>query len=289
MTWCTDRSFRMHIADETLPYVSRRLLTDSNPRVQALLRYMVIDESGKSIDADRVIELLRNFETYQEVQRNSSDGVATTARSVAQRTSDAEQTRDALRFVCSNEGATFRNFLVNEVVKGIDGLTREGARELLYSLRLEWVNVPVFLPFAIRPLPLMPSVTEEDRRTVENISKLVKFFAGTYEQGVPEQQQQQQLAAPLAAPFTNGNGNNNSNGNGNLNGESSGQPPRMSMPSQAVLQEVLPIMPEVLGQLVPEIATKLGSRVSARLVRDIFAAGRQTSMFALQSQNGSSV
>lgn len=279
----------MHIADETLPYVSRRLLTDSNPRVQALLRYMVIDESGKSIDADRVIELLRNFETYQEVQRNSSDGVATTARSVAQRTSDAEQTRDALRFVCSNEGATFRNFLVNEVVKGIDGLTREGARELLYSLRLEWVNVPVFLPFAIRPLPLMPSVTEEDRRTVENISKLVKFFAGTYEQGVPEQQQQQQLAAPLAAPFTNGNGNNNSNGNGNLNGESSGQPPRMSMPSQAVLQEVLPIMPEVLGQLVPEIATKLGSRVSARLVRDIFAAGRQTSMFALQSQNGSSV
>ena len=285
----------MHIADETLPYVSRRLLTDSNPRVQALLRYMVIDESGKSIDADRVIELLRNFETYQEVQRNSSDGVATTARSVAQRTSDAEQTRDALRFVCSNEGATFRNFLVNEVVKGIDGLTREGARELLYSLRLEWVNVPVFLPFAIRPLPLMPSVTEEDRRTVENISKLVKFFAGTYDQGVPEQQQQQQLAAPLAAPFTNGNGNNNSNsngngnGNGNLNGESSGQPPRMSMPSQAVLQEVLPIMPEVLGQLVPEIATKLGSRVSARLVRDIFAAGRQTSMFALQSQNGSSV
>ena len=279
----------MHIADETLPYVSRRLLTDSNPRVQALLRYMVIDESGKSIDADRVIELLRNFETYQEVQRNSSDGVATTARSVAQRTSDAEQTRDALRFVCSNEGATFRNFLVNEVVKGIDGLTREGARELLYSLRLEWVNVPVFLPFAIRPLPLMPSVTEEDRRTVENISKLVRFFAGTYEQGVPEQQQQQQLAAPLAAPFTNGNGNNNSNGNGNLNGESSGQPPRMSMPSQAVLQEVLPIMPEVLGQLVPEIATKLGSRVSARLVRDIFAAGRQTSMFALQSQNGSSV
>lgn len=225
---------------------------------------MVCDEEGTTIDADRMIEVLQSFETYQEVQRTSSEGVATTARSAAQRTTGAEQARDALRFLCSDEGATFRSFLVNEMVKGIDGLSREGARQLLYSLRLEWVTIPVLVPFVVRPLPLMPTVTNEDRRTVHNITKLVDFFVGTYDgpNGNSNTSSPIDVAGSkesLTGAYTVSSG---------YGSQQQVQPlangPRISMPDEAVVREVLPVLPEVMGDLVPEILFKLGSRYVRR-------------------------
>ena len=42
--------------------------------------------------------------------------------------------REALKFFFSDEGALFREFLLDEVCDGVDALSREAARELFISI-----------------------------------------------------------------------------------------------------------------------------------------------------------
>jgi hypothetical protein len=46
-------------------------------------------------------------------------------------TGSASRTRAALRFIFSPEGATFRDFMLDELVKSIDALSREQAIALV--------------------------------------------------------------------------------------------------------------------------------------------------------------
>lgn len=87
--------------------------------------------------------------------------------------------REALRFLFSPEGVLFRDFLMDELVKSIDALSREQLRGLIASLGLERVMVPIPLPFASKPLvPLAPVVSDEDRQVIANISKIMDFLLG---------------------------------------------------------------------------------------------------------------
>lgn len=187
---------------------------------------MVCDASGKTVDADQLIDLLSSFETYTQIQRSSqSKGKPMTARAAATQFSTADQARDALRFICSSEGVVLRRFLLDEIVRGIDALSREGASRLFTTLRLDFVALPVVVPFAVRPLPLTPRVTEEDQRVVANISKLVRFLIGA-----------------------------------DVRSDAS----RIPAPSADVMREVVPVLPQVTAELLPEVLARLGSRQSAR-------------------------
>merc|ERR1711924_573326 len=87
--------------------------------------------------------------------------------------------REAFRFVLSEEGAFFRSFLLDEIVKSVDALSRDALLELR-SLGggAAGPQVPVLLPGAqVRQLPVVPALTAEDRILVENISKLQEFLA----------------------------------------------------------------------------------------------------------------
>uniref|UniRef100_A0A7S3R8B9 Protein kinase domain-containing protein n=1 Tax=Dunaliella tertiolecta TaxID=3047 RepID=A0A7S3R8B9_DUNTE len=86
-------------------------------------------------------------------------------------------TREALRFMLSPEGTWFRQFVMDELVKSIDALSRDQAHLLAQRLGLAGLPLPVLLPGAKRAtLPLAPEVTAEDRALVDNVLKIVDFL-----------------------------------------------------------------------------------------------------------------
>lgn len=64
-----DREFA--IIDEAFPYIAQRLLTDDTPRLRESLRYMVYGKSNV-LDVDRLIELLSALETFTVNSRSAS-------------------------------------------------------------------------------------------------------------------------------------------------------------------------------------------------------------------------
>lgn len=130
----------------------------------------------------------------------------------------------------------FREFIMDEVVKAIDAMSREQAIAVVQSLGLGGARFPLLVPGAkTMSLPFAPSLTEEDRRVVENVSKIVNFLSRG--QGV----------GALLGP----------RGMGSAEGA-------------AVVSELMPVLPSVATEIVPQILQRLASRVAARTVREIF-------------------
>jgi len=98
-----------------------------------------------------------------------------------QRTADDERTvRSALRFFFSDEGRVFREFMLEEIVNVVDASSRDAARELarvLLPSGFRGGNIPV--PGFVNALS--PALTDEDRRIVRQIQKLVQFLLGDFE------------------------------------------------------------------------------------------------------------
>ncbi|GLI71535.1 hypothetical protein VaNZ11_016767 [Volvox africanus] len=168
------------------------------------------------------------------------------------RLGSSSRTRAALRFIFSPEGALFRDFMLDELVKSIDALSREQAVALLQALGLQGMQVPLMLPGVPRPfIPLAPTLTPEDRRVVDNLAKIMGFLtrgSAQEEQMILERQQQQGLmgmavGAPAAQMVSN---------------------------SAAVAGELLPVLPAVATEVVPQVIYRLASRVAARTVREVF-------------------
>lgn len=293
------------LVDEAYPYIAKRLLTDPTPRLQAALRYMVYGKAG-IFDADRLIDLLNAFESFTVASQSSrgdmdrellaeeqasarrmaaaadtsssnggssrgsrgSNGVgifspqqlpqlalpggavfgdgAGMAQAAAsgvglfglpanrfdmrqQMTLDSQgRLREALRFIFSPQGTFFRSFILDEVVKSIDALSREQLVVLVSRLGLQGVQLPVLLPGAKQAfVPLSPTLSDEDKQVVENVVKIVNFLT-----------------------------------KGSING---------SGPDTALVLELLPVLPTVAREVLPQVTTMLISRISARAVRELYA------------------
>ena len=255
------------LVDEAYPYLAKRLLTDNSPRLRKALKYMVYGR-GTVFDADRLIDLLEAFETFSantessngagkhkdkvESDRTSSNSpfrlplppfrfptppalpapsparafLSTSSRASIAGTNSYAESREALKFIFSSEGEFFREFLVDEIVRGIDAVSRLQANSTAKTLGLENTYIPVLLPGAVkRALPVRPEVSEEDRLVVENVSKILAFLA--------------------------------SGKNGQLD-------------TASVVSELMPVLPELATELLPEVSSRLVSRTAARTIRDIY-------------------
>eukprot|EP00775_Hariotina_reticulata_P008944 gene8944-9121_t len=192
------------LVDEAYPYIAKRLLTDPSPRLQAALRFDM--RQAETLDSQgRLREAL-------------SDKPAT-VNTFAERRG---------RFVFSPEGLFFRSFILDEVVKSIDALSREQLVLLVQQLGLSSVQVPVLLPGAKQTfVPLSPTLSEEDKQVVENVVKVVNFLT-----------------------------------KGSLNGAG---------PDPALVWELLPVLPTVAREVLPQVSSMLVSRISARAVRELYA------------------
>ncbi|MFS8015123.1 hypothetical protein Hanom_Chr15g01352681 [Helianthus anomalus] len=84
---------------------------------------------------------------------------------------------------------------------------------------------------AIRPAGLIPYITKEDKVILNNVQKIVEF-----------------LTAQDSRPRS----------------------PDQGLDVNRVIQELLPVLPGLSAKVLPEVVSRLSSRVLARLIRDTF-------------------
>ncbi|KAJ4894437.1 Protein kinase superfamily protein [Raphanus sativus] len=239
------------IVDEAYPYIAQRLLTDESPRLREALRYTIYGKTGV-FDAERFIDVMQAFETFITAAKSGggedmNGGMAELALIQNQTTSlvpsfpagasqpnQPAQTRVALSFLLSEKGNFFREFLLDEIVKGIDAITREQLVQAMAVFGFRnappvFGMVPTLGPF--RPAALLPSVTEEDKVILNNVQKVIEFLTAR--------------------------------------SSMSNNPDQVVDVSQ-VVRELLPVLPGISATVLPEIMSRLGSRVMARIVRDTF-------------------
>ncbi|KAK4356877.1 hypothetical protein RND71_022487 [Anisodus tanguticus] len=237
------------IVDEAYPYIAQRLLTDESPRLRSALRYTIYGKSGV-FDAERFIDVMQAFENFITaaksgggeslngrmaelgILQSQTNSIIPFLSSSAYQTEQPIQTRAALAFLLSDKGNFFREFLLDEIVKGIDALTREQLVQITAFLGIGNA-IPVFSMVRaalvpIRPAALVPYVTEEDRVILNNVQKVIQFLAA---------------------------------GNASNQGLEGATVP-------GVIQELLPVLPGLSAKVLPEILGRLSSRVMARLIRD---------------------
>lgn len=192
------------IIDEAYPYISKRLMTDESPRLKAAFRYMVYGQSD-TLDVDRIIDMLQALEKFVAV-KDSGDGSAfkvdgirggvyvgkggdsvgtkkvdltgtsTTfaTATVAPASTDAptDVTKEALKFLFSDDGYLLREFILEETCNMVDALSRDAARELVIRVGIRGASVPPIFR------ALAPKLTDKDKKAVDSISKLLAFLIG---------------------------------------------------------------------------------------------------------------
>ncbi|KAK1284082.1 putative aarF domain-containing protein kinase [Acorus calamus] len=195
------------IVDEAYPYIaqiavtnhvysmsfwSQRLLTDDSPRLRSALRYTIYGKSGV-FDAERFIDVMQAFENFitaaksgggEELNGDMADLGISPGRSNSLlppfplMTSQSEQpiqTRAALNFLLSDKGNFFREFILDEIVKSIDALSRAQLIQITAALGIR-NSSPVFSMVPLRTAALLPTITEEDKVTLNNVEKVAKFL-----------------------------------------------------------------------------------------------------------------
>ncbi|KAK0607445.1 hypothetical protein LWI29_015180 [Acer saccharum] len=239
------------IVDEAYPYIAQRLLTDESPRLRKALRYTIYGKSDV-FDAERFIDVMQAFENFITAAKSgggeslngdmaelgilqSQTGYIMPAftPNTSQPTQPI-QTRAALAFLLSEKGNFFREFLLDEIVKGIDAVTREQLVQIMAALGIGnappvFSMVPALGPF--KPAALLPTVTEEDRIILNNVQMIVEF-----------------LTASSSTSRTSNQG----------------------VDVARTIQELLPVLPSISAKILPEVLSRLSSRVLARVIRDTF-------------------
>eukprot|EP01025_Chloroclados_australasicus_P040545 TRINITY_DN423_c0_g2_i11.p2 TRINITY_DN423_c0_g2~~TRINITY_DN423_c0_g2_i11.p2 ORF type:complete len:776 (+),score=103.02 TRINITY_DN423_c0_g2_i11:149-2329(+) len=88
----------------------------------------------------------------------------------AMTTQDSSGAREALKFMFAPEGLFFREFLMEELVRSIDALSRDQIKQLFVNLGLSGVQIPLLLPGArVNSLPIVPNISEEDILLAHNL------------------------------------------------------------------------------------------------------------------------
>ena len=200
---------------------------NDDARLQAALKYMVYGKSTV-FDADRLIDLLEALESFKKDMSTTS---STSGDSAA---ADKKTSREALQFVLSPQGSFFREFLLDEVVKGVDALSRESAVAVLTQAGLKDLRIPILFPFFGLPnsFALAPKVTQEDKDTALNVTKLLNFLL---------------------------RGNDGKKNRSSSDGF-----------TRETFDEMRPFLPAVANELLPTLTSRLTSRLAARVVREIF-------------------
>lgn len=239
------------IVDEAYPYLAQRLLTDESPRLRNALRYTIYGKSGV-FDAERFIDVMQAFEDFITAAKsgggeNMNGGMAELGILQSQNSSifpgfpsstsqlqQPVQTRAALAFLLSDKGNFFREFLLDEIVKGMDAIAREQLVQIMAVLGMGdaapvFSMVPAF--GLIKPAALLPTVTEEDKVILNNVQKIVEFLTA---------------------------------------GSSKSRPLNQSVDVAQIIQELIPVLPGISATILPEVLSRLSSRVAARIIRDAF-------------------
>jgi len=215
----------------------------------------------------------------------SAPAAASAAQTAAQ---TADSARDALRFLFSEDGDFFREFILDELVNGVDALSRDAARTLALSVGLRGALVPAPLR------ALAPKLTPVDQKVVENIQRLLNFFLGASGSGA---------GSPAATfggvrdLFSGGAGFDGAAGRSGFaaqlfaasrsgGGGSAGatEARRQAAALAPVLAEYAPAMQRFGTQIVGRLTEKLAARLVRYTATEVFGARPNPGEGAIQTQ-----
>mmetsp|Transcript_16307 Transcript_16307/g.35263 ORF Transcript_16307/g.35263 Transcript_16307/m.35263 type:complete len:1034 (+) Transcript_16307:166-3267(+) len=206
------------IVQECLPYLSRRLLTDNNPRMRAALRQLLYGNSNR-LDVERLQRLISAFSAFT-TSPNSAESRAmgpTFAlaydeqvkgkryRSMREEEGPIlnEAAKEALKVVFAKDGSYAQELIVEELVAAIDAMSREALSEALRLVMSSATTVAALrsmealgpLRAMLMPLPLPmemlysiePAVqlTKEDRQALNTIRAVLELLQPSLQQGIP--------------------------------------------------------------------------------------------------------
>jgi len=137
------------VLSEAYPYVSKRLLTDPSPELRASLQDLLFKDGR--FRWNRLENLLRNARNSQGYDFN-------------------QVLNQGIDFLSSERGAFIRDKLVDEIVKGLDGVGKNVLHSLTYRLR-ERVGLT-----AVNEIP---AATTEQQQTLEHIKNILKILQQT--------------------------------------------------------------------------------------------------------------
>ncbi|NMG19048.1 ABC1 kinase family protein [Brasilonema bromeliae] len=137
------------VLSEAYPYVAKRLLTDPAPELRASLQDLLFKENR--FRWNRLENLLRNARNSQDYDFNLV-------------------TNQALDFLSSERGAFIREKLVDEIVKGLDALTKNVLHNFTYLLR-ERVGITA--------VNETPAASVEQQQTLEHIKRILNILQQT--------------------------------------------------------------------------------------------------------------
>ncbi|KXZ44555.1 hypothetical protein GPECTOR_65g173 [Gonium pectorale] len=202
----TDENYA--IVQECLPYLSRRLLTDNNPRMRAALRQLLYGKKNR-IDVERLSKLISAFGSFTTNSATAQAAGPTfgeaAERAYAERVKGQghggddgpvvnEATREVLKVVFAKDGSYAQELIVEEMVAAVDAMSREALGEALRLVlssagavtTLRSVEALGPLRSMLMPLPLplevlsamAPSValTAEDRQALAMVRTLLDLL-----------------------------------------------------------------------------------------------------------------
>jgi aarF domain-containing kinase len=280
-----DPSYSM--VQECMPYLSRRLLTDNNPKMRAALRLMLYGK-GQRLDIERLQKLTSTFGNFStgvtSTQSASSPvfsneerikGSAPSFNSSLDSPVLSDTMREALKVVFAKDGSYAQELIVDELVAAVDAMSRQGLSEALKlvlgsatavsALRnvealgpLRTMLMPIPLPMdMLHSMEPAVQLSKEDRQALNTLSAVLDLIGG-------------------------GNGSTGKSATGIISSATmrmmqGGVPNVASMASMGgkavrAAGEVAPLLPELLPgiQVTAELFTRqLVRRMAIRLAEDL--------------------
>ena len=210
------------ITMECFPYISRRILTDNDPRMHQILKG-VLYGNKKHLDIDRIERVTKALKEFtvsglpgsQPAAHGSQPAAPDANRPVINAT-----IREALEMLFSPKGSYIQDLLVEEMVAATDALSREALSRLagaymgsipaMLSLRTLEALGPfrtVFFPF-LTPTEIVErlqpafSVTQEDEEALNTVRGIIRLVMELDVLSTSLQQQQPRVNAALSQAAT---------------------------------------------------------------------------------------
>jgi aarF domain-containing kinase len=269
------------LVDEAFPYISKRLMTDDSPRLREALRYMVYGKSGV-FDADRLIDLLDAFESFTEASRSARGQLDLEVDVIGQHaTGDTSETTSIVPVARLPGLPSFPAPFSTPLAAGMsllaaplmalnavgigpglsdDARTREA---------LKFVLAPEGAFF--REFLMEEAVKSIDALSRDQFRQLVMLI-GLQDALVPVLVPgAAQRLLPLAPPLGAEDRMAVENVAKVVSFLAGGNPMTLLAGFNAPLaRDLLPYLPGVATEILPEFSRKLASRIAARTLRDVF-------------------
>ncbi|KAM3361306.1 putative aarF domain-containing protein kinase, chloroplastic [Capsicum galapagoense] len=227
------------VLGSTYPWIARKVLTDSSPKLKASLRALLYKDGQFRIDRlESLLSESLRAKTERSLIENQNGGTDTKVI-----------IKQILSFTLDDKGAFVREILLEEFAKGMDALG-------VATLDSVTNAVATRLPFS----PSRPSsMTDEDITNLRNLQRLLLLISGLRENENPR--------------MVNGVGTSNEQMM-SLNGAPVALRQFEAVQEFLPLLSVLPELPQDMQQqllLLPaDLAGKLASRVAARTLKRVF-------------------